>query len=81
MVINFDLRISVHTYTDIALSRLQEEREVLMYCDFHGHSRKKNVFLYGCENKNDKSKQPYSRVFPMMLSKNAKDLVRSLVYQ
>ena len=19
-----------------------------MYCDFHGHSRKKNVFMYGC---------------------------------
>ena len=24
-------------------------REVLLYCDFHAHSRKSNVFLYGCE--------------------------------
>lgn len=23
--------------------------KVLLYCDFHGHSRKKNIFLYGCE--------------------------------
>ncbi len=21
-----------------------------MACDFHGHSKKKNVFIYGCEN-------------------------------
>ena len=21
---------------------------VQVYCDYHGHSRKKNVFLYGC---------------------------------
>ena len=31
--------------------RLQEEREILMYCDLHGHSRKKNIFIYGCESK------------------------------
>jgi len=23
-------------------------RAVLLYCDFHGHSRRKNVFMYGC---------------------------------
>lgn len=21
-----------------------------VFCDFHGHSRRKNVFLYGCSN-------------------------------
>ena len=23
-------------------------RGPLVYCDYHGHSRRKNVFLYGC---------------------------------
>lgn len=21
-----------------------------VYCDFHGHSRKKNIFMYGCKD-------------------------------
>ena len=33
------------------IKNLHAEREVLMYCDFHGHSRKQNVFMYGCNNK------------------------------
>lgn len=28
-----------------------EDREVVLYCDMHGHSRKRNIFIYGCENK------------------------------
>lgn len=61
--------------TKYLIKRLQEEREVVLYCDFHGHSRKKNVFLYGCEKKNEKKNKLHARVFPMMLSKNAQDLV------
>ncbi|XP_054947487.1 cytosolic carboxypeptidase 2 isoform X8 [Physeter macrocephalus] len=52
--------------------RLLEEREVLLYCDFHGHSRKSNIFLYGCNNK-DRKFWLHERVFPLMLSKNAPD--------
>ena len=25
-------------------------KEIFLFCDFHGHSRKKNVFLYGCSS-------------------------------
>ncbi|XP_046861355.1 cytosolic carboxypeptidase 1-like [Xenia sp. Carnegie-2017] len=25
-------------------------RKPLVFCDFHGHSRKKNIFMYGCRN-------------------------------
>jgi hypothetical protein len=25
-----------------------ESREIFLYCDFHGHSRAKNLFMYGC---------------------------------
>ncbi|XP_019657763.1 cytosolic carboxypeptidase 2 isoform X3 [Ailuropoda melanoleuca] len=59
-------------YTRNMIKRLLEEREVLLYCDFHGHSRKNNIFLYGC-NSNDRTYWLHERVFPLMLSKNAPD--------
>lgn len=31
---------------------LNWERRVILYCDMHGHSRKQNVFFYGCNYKN-----------------------------
>ncbi|XP_074049739.1 cytosolic carboxypeptidase 3 isoform X7 [Macrotis lagotis] len=51
--------------------RLMEDREILLYCDLHGHSRKENIFMYGCED-SDEEKELCSgqRVFPFMLSKN-----------
>ena len=30
------------------ISDISKERQVILYCDLHGHSRKKNVFVYGC---------------------------------
>ncbi|XP_078540699.1 cytosolic carboxypeptidase 2 [Lissotriton helveticus] len=53
--------------------RLLSEREVLLYCDFHGHSRKSNVFMYGCNNKHQQAQKLHERVFPLMLGKNAPD--------
>ncbi len=26
-----------------------DEREVVLFCDLHGHSRKAGIFVYGCE--------------------------------
>ena len=51
-----------------------QEREVVMFCDLHGHSRKHNVFIYGCDAVEDPSLRFKSRVFPRMLSKNAPDM-------
>jgi hypothetical protein len=31
---------------------MKEEKEVILYCDFHGHSRKKNSFM--CKTKTRK---------------------------
>ncbi|XP_057551138.1 cytosolic carboxypeptidase 2 isoform X1 [Hippopotamus amphibius kiboko] len=59
-------------HTRNMIKRLLEEREVLLYCDFHGHSRKNNIFLYGCNN-SDRKFWLHERVFPLMLSKNAPD--------
>lgn len=53
-------------YSKKLIKNLHAEREVLMYCDFHGHSRKQNVFMYGCNNK---AKPEETRIFPYMMSK------------
>lgn len=51
--------------------KLLEERDITLYCDLHGHSRKQNVFIYGCENRFDPLKRLRERIFPVMISKNA----------
>lgn len=53
---------------------------MVLYCDLHGHSRKQNVFIYGCENRGDRSKRLHERIFPAMLSKNCPDKVRSTMF-
>ena len=30
------------------LSQISKERQLLVYCDLHCHSKKKNSFIYGC---------------------------------
>jgi hypothetical protein len=38
----------------------------MLYCDFHGHSRKKNCFMYGCAKDGSKKEQ----VFPAIVRTN-----------
>jgi hypothetical protein len=35
------------------IRRFSEDRECKLFVDLHGHSRKLNTFIYGCENKTD----------------------------
>jgi hypothetical protein len=42
--------------------------EVLLFCDFHGHSRKRDVFLYGCHCDDDPPMRFHERVFPHVLA-------------
>ena len=49
-------------HTKMMIKRLNAERQVVVYCDLHGHSRKNNIFIYGCENKHDRSKRLQERV-------------------
>ncbi|XP_047204961.1 cytosolic carboxypeptidase 2 isoform X2 [Girardinichthys multiradiatus] len=58
-------------HTRNMVERLMAETEVVVYCDFHGHSRKNNVFMYGCNSRGDASIKLQERVFPLMMSKNA----------
>ncbi|XP_019354333.1 cytosolic carboxypeptidase 2 isoform X8 [Alligator mississippiensis] len=60
-------------HTRAMIKRVLEKREILLYCDLHGHSRKNNVFMYGCNNKGPTAQQLHERIFPLMLSKNAPD--------
>jgi hypothetical protein len=48
---------------------MQQERELLLFCDLHGHSRKKNMFMYGNCGKNDA--QAKEKIFPFLLEKAA----------
>ncbi|XP_076191800.1 cytosolic carboxypeptidase 3 isoform X3 [Aptenodytes patagonicus] len=61
-------------YTRNMIKRVMGERDVFLYCDIHGHNRKQNVFVYGCERK-QQAKAPYvhPHVFPLMLSKSCPD--------
>ncbi|XP_067655304.1 cytosolic carboxypeptidase 2-like isoform X4 [Haliotis asinina] len=60
-------------HTKNMIRKLLQEREIIVYCDLHGHSRKQNVFIYGCENRHNPSRRLKERIFPCMLSKNAPD--------
>ncbi|KAK3593957.1 hypothetical protein CHS0354_040690 [Potamilus streckersoni] len=60
-------------HTKQMIRRLLQERDIIVYCDLHGHSRKQNVFLYGCENRHNAERRLRERIFPAMLSKNATD--------
>lgn len=41
-------------------------RDISIYCDIHGHSRKCNMFMYGCASK-AQSQRLKERVFPYLL--------------
>ncbi|XP_016772529.2 cytosolic carboxypeptidase 2 isoform X1 [Apis mellifera] len=61
-------------HTKLMIRRLLEECGVAIYCDLHAHSRKHNIFIYGCESKKTASHIRLSeQVFPLMLHKNAAD--------
>jgi hypothetical protein len=53
-----------------------EMHECLLFCDLHGHSIKKNVFFYGCNEKpldlDQSKKNLMARVLPFLLSKKNK---------
>ncbi|XP_066446271.1 cytosolic carboxypeptidase 2-like isoform X2 [Eleutherodactylus coqui] len=63
-------------FTRNMIRRVMGEREILLYCDLHGHSRKQNVFMYGCRGGDAQSSSDgplCERIFPLMFSKNSAD--------
>lgn len=48
------------------IREFNKEREMILSCDLHGHSRRKNIFIYG----NNFNERPHAtRVFPFIMSK------------
>jgi len=35
-------------YAKMLAKSCNADHQILMFCDMHGHSRKRNVFMYGC---------------------------------
>jgi hypothetical protein len=52
------------------MQSIQQSRELFFFCDFHGHSTKNNVFMYGCECENGPQKL-MEMVFPCIMSRIA----------
>ena len=52
------------------IKQFQLDREVILFCDMHGHSRKRNVFVYGCsERRRTPALRLRERIFPMLLGR------------
>jgi len=49
------------------IKKFREEREILAYIDIHNHSKKKNIFFYGCTNKNLLRME---HMLPLLMEKN-----------
>ena len=47
---------------------MQQERELFLYCDLHGHSRKKNTFVYGPEVPLHHDKYYKMRIIPKLIA-------------
>eukprot|EP01017_Pseudomicrothorax_dubius_P030176 TRINITY_DN3736_c0_g1_i4.p1 TRINITY_DN3736_c0_g1~~TRINITY_DN3736_c0_g1_i4.p1 ORF type:complete len:304 (+),score=75.68 TRINITY_DN3736_c0_g1_i4:107-1018(+) len=54
-------------HTKQMIKKIREEREIVLFCDIHGHSRKNNIFFYGCSGKDTKKRE---HVIPLLMSKN-----------
>lgn len=50
-----------------------ESRDIAFYCDFHGHSRARNAFMYGCQNPLTKDKRFRERVFPQLFGNRCEE--------
>ena len=42
-------------------------RDLFLFCDFHGHTRMKNLFAFGCTNVYMEKDTLKERIFPLML--------------
>lgn len=59
-------------YAKKMLQVLSESHNLLFFCDMHGHTRKKNVFMYGCNEKSNDflvhRKNLLAKVFPVLMA-------------
>ncbi|CAG9319713.1 unnamed protein product [Blepharisma stoltei] len=60
-------------YAKKMIEVFKEKHELMMFCDMHGHGKKKNVFMYGCGVKSydmiDMRRNLLAKVIPHLLNK------------
>ena len=49
------------------IQMVSEEHELILYCDLHGHSMKRNVFVYGCTDKTDRKRNTLIKLVPLLM--------------
>ena len=49
------------------IKKEKEDRGVFLYIDIHNHSKKKNIFFYGCNSKDVKRVE---HILPLLMEKN-----------
>jgi hypothetical protein len=54
--------------TKTMIVKTLDSRRIAFFCDVHGHSRNKNLFMYGCENKDEKIRLR-EKIFPLLFHK------------
>lgn len=60
-------------YTKRLIQYFSEQHELALYCDMHGHSMKKNVFMYACRAEpQDKTANALIRLMPKLLARSNK---------
>jgi hypothetical protein len=60
---------SIHGMRSMFDKMIRDGRNIALFCDMHGHSRKKNVFTYGClRKKGHPSRDQRPLKFPYILS-------------
>jgi len=57
-------------HTRLMVQRITRDRSIDLYIDLHGHSRKHNVFMYGCQSS---LRAGDAQIFPYMMGLNAKN--------
>jgi len=51
----------------LVMRQFAADREVALYVDCHGHSRKKNIFIYGCDNPKGSALHMKEQIYPNLL--------------
>ena len=58
-------------YTKKMIEKFGKEREIVMFCDLHGHSKKHNSFIYGCNTAANEGFASWTKVrlFPRVFAR------------